>query len=365
MKLPKLTIKNFSLDTCIIQGGMGVGVSLHQLAGAVSREGGLGTISSAGLRTIVSIRDKKVVDTREAVGIEIKKAQELSHGRPIAINVMCALRADYETTIRAAIDAKVSAIICGAGMPTDLPGIQNPGDTALIPIVSSARALEIILGRWKKFHYLPDAVIVEGPKAGGHLGFKMDEIDNPDFALEKILPPVLEVARKNGNIPVIPAGGIYNHQGGVKFLTMGASGFQMGTRFLATNESAATDFYKQAVISAGVDDIMVVGPPSVFPASPCGLPFRLLKTSPMYKNGHEIKCDKRYVLQRGPDGNFSTCQAMPGSANCKSFLCICNGLLASAGYAPGEPPLYTVGTNAYRINKILPVADLMHELCHE
>jgi nitronate monooxygenase len=365
VKLPKLTIKNFSLDTCIIQGGMGVGVSLHQLAAAVSKEGGLGTISSAGLRTIVSIRDGKTVDTAEAVGIEIKKAQVLSGGKPIAINVMWALRADYKDTVRAAIEAGVSAIICGAGMPTDLPGIKDPGNTALIPIVSSVRALEIITKCWlKKFHYVPDAVVVEGPKAGGHLGFGMDEIDNPDFALEKILPPIIDFARKNGNFPVVVAGGVYNHPDIIKYLMMEAYGVQMGTRFMVTNESSAMGFYKQAVISAGIDDITVVGPGKA-PASPCGLPFRLLKTSPMYKNGHIIKCDKRYVLQRGPDGNFSVCQAMPESPNCKSYLCICNGLLASAGYAPTEPPLYTVGTNAYRVNRILPVAELMHELCHE
>ena len=117
-------------------------------------------------------------------------------------------------------------------------------------------------------------------------------------------------------------------------------------------------------VSAGVDDITVVGP-GKFPASPCGMPFRLLKSSPMYMDGHEIKCNRGYVLQRGPDGSLSACQAMPQNPNCKSFLCICNGLLSAAGYAPGEPPLYTVGANAYRIDKILSVADLMRELCNE
>ena len=365
MKLPKLAIKNFSLDICIIQGGMGVGVSLHPLAGTVSKAGGLGTISSAGLRTIVSERDLKVVDTYTAVRIEIEKAQAVSNGQPIAINVMCALVGDYEATIRASIDAGVSAIISGAGLPLGLPSIQKPGNTALVPIVSSARALEIILKRWERVGYRPDAVVLEGPMAGGHLGFKMSEIDNPDFMLEKILLPVLDVANKHGNFPVIVAGGIYTHDDIVKFLAMGASGVQMGTRFLATNESSATPEYKQAVINAGTDDITVVGYPDVVPASPCGLPFRLLAVSPMYRDGHEIKCNRGYVLQRGSDGNLSSCQAMPESPKCRSFLCICNGLFASAGMAPEEPPLYTVGTNAYRVNAILSVDNLMRELCED
>jgi nitronate monooxygenase len=224
MKLPRLIIKNFSLENCIFQGGMGAGVSLHPLAGAVSKEGGLGTVSSVGLKVIVSLRDGKNVDTYTAVRIEIEKAKELSNGGPIAINVMCALVGSYEDTIRASIDAKVSAIISGAGLPLRLPGIQSPGHTALIPIISSARALEIIVKRWERVHYRPDAVVLEGPLAGGHLGFKMNEVENPEFALEKILPSVLEVAHKHGDFPVIVAGGIYTHEDIVKFLTMGAKG---------------------------------------------------------------------------------------------------------------------------------------------
>jgi nitronate monooxygenase len=362
MKLPSLVVKDVRLDNCIVQGGMGVGVSLHSLAGAVAKEGGLGIISSAGLRSVVSSRDGKNVDTYTAVRSELEKTRSLAGKGAIGINVMCAIVKDYDDTIRASIDAGADVISSGAGLPLGLPGIKPPGRTALIPIVSSARALEIIIKRWERQHYRPDAVVLEGPLAGGHLGFtKREQIDDPDFALEKLLLPVLDMAHKYGSFPVIVAGGIYTHEDIIRFLRMGASGVQLGTRFLVTEESAATEAYKQAVVLAGKDDIMVVSYPDKLPASPCGLPFRVLTSSPMYRTRREAKCDKGYVLLPGRDGKLS-CQAMPTSPNNQSFLCICNGLLSSAGHAPTEPPLYTVGTNAHRIDKVLPTAELMREL---
>ena len=175
----------------IIQGGMGVGVSLAPLSSAVAREGGLGVISSAGLKDIVSLRDGKKVDAYTATRIEIEKARSMSgEGGAIGINIMCAILGDYENSVRGAIDEKVDAIISGGGLPLGLPSIQNPGHTALIPIISSARALELLAKRWERLHYRPDAAVLEGPLAGGHLGFKMNDIENPEFVLEKLLPPV-------------------------------------------------------------------------------------------------------------------------------------------------------------------------------
>ena len=363
MKLPELVIKNFRLDDPVFQGGMGVGVSLAPLAGAVAKEGGLGIISSAGLDEIVSKRDDKKVDIYTATCIEIEKAKSISGGRGgIGINVMVAIIGDYEDTIRAAIDARADAIISGAGLPLRLPSIKPPGHTALIPIVSSARALELILRSWEKKHYRPDAVVLEGPLAGGHLGFKYGEIKDPAFELEKLLPSVLDVARKNGNFPVIVAGGIYTHEDIEKFIEIGASGVQIGTRFLATEESSATEAYKQAVISATEDDILVVSYPEVVPASPCGLPFRLLTSSLAYRAERMPLCSRGYVLQRGPDGKLSACKAKPRNPDNKKFLCVCSELMSSAGYDSTEPPLYTVGTNAYRVKEILSVPKLMRQL---
>src|SRR3989338_543044 len=217
--LPKLKIKNFCLNCCIGQGGMGVGVSRYPLARAVADEGGLGVLSSAGLRTIVSLEEGREVSTYDAVRMEIEKARSLSNGGAIGINVMCALVGSYEDTIRASIDAKADAILSGAGLPLGLPGIKPPGHTALIPIVSSARALEIIVKRWERLGYRPDAAVLEGPLAGGHLGFKIIEVDDPEFTLEKLLPAVLEVAHKHGDFPIIVAGGIYTYEDILKFLS--------------------------------------------------------------------------------------------------------------------------------------------------
>ena len=359
MKLPKLVIKNFTIGNCIFQGGMGVGVSRWPLAGAVSEEDALGTLSSACLSTIHSLESGKHLDTYSAVFKEIKMAQERSMGKPIGINVMCAGVSDYKDTIRASIDAEVDAIISGAGLPLGLPGIQPPGHTALIPIVSSARAFKIILKRWEQFGYRPDAVALEGPLAGGHLGFKIEEVDNPEQTLEKLLPDVLDVAHEHGDIPVIVAGGIYTHEDIWVFVDAGASGVQMGTRFLATEESSATDAYKQAVVRAGLDDIIVVSSPGNSPSSPCDLPFRTLKTSPMYMAKRVPKCTHGYLLRQKDGRPF--CKAMPQNTDSELFLCPCSGLLSSCGSDSGLD-LYTVGSNAYRVNEILSVAKLMAEL---
>ena len=134
--------------------------------------------------------------------------------------------------------------------------------------------------KWERLGYRPDAVVLEGPLAGGHLGFKLEEIYLESNRLENLLPPVKDMSEKHGGFPVIVAGGIYTHEDIVRFLKMGADGVQMGTRFLVTQECSATDAYKQAVINAGKEDIIV----SHNPGSPCGLPFMVIKESPMYQN---------------------------------------------------------------------------------
>jgi nitronate monooxygenase len=196
--------------------------------------------------------------------------------------------------------------------------------------------------------------------AGGHLGFRIEDIYLESNRLENLLPEVKETAMRYGNIPVIVAGGIYSHDDIVRFLKMGADGVQMGTRFLVTEESSATDAYKQAVINAGKEDIIVAQKP----ASPCGLPFMVIKESPMFYNGltgkRKPRCDKGYVLTKDKEGNFTQCRAKIDDG-CN--FCICNGLLSSAGYnSEAEEPLYTVGANGYRIDKITTVKELMNEL---
>jgi nitronate monooxygenase len=353
-----LIIKGKAISLPIIQGGMGVGVSLHPLASAVAREGGLGIVSSAGLDRLVSKRTGKKHNIYEAAYEEVCRAKE--NGGFAGINIMRALVKDYDDSVKGALDAKADAIISGAGLPISLPTIQPPKDTALIPIVSSARALDIICRKWEKNGYRPDAVVLEGPLAGGHLGFKMDDIDSDENRLENLLPPVKDMADKYGGFPVIVAGGIYTYDDIISFMKMGADGVQMGTRFLATEESSATAEYKQAVLNAGEDDIIVAHDPG----SPCGMPFRVIKQSPMYVSAlqklRKPKCDKTYVLLKDKEGKFSIC---PAKESNEHHFCICNGLLSSAGYnADKEEPLYTVGTNAYRVDRILSVKNLMAEL---
>ncbi|MFO0754622.1 MAG: nitronate monooxygenase [Thermodesulfovibrionales bacterium] len=356
--LPHLEIKGKKIPVPIIQGGMGVGVSLHPLARAVAREGGLGIVSSACLDRLVSKRTGRRVNTYEAAYEEVSLAREEKGFA--GINIMGALVRDYNDSVRGALDAGADVIISGAGLPLTLPVIQPPKETALIPIVSSTRALEIICKKWEKLGYRPDAIVLEGPLAGGHLGFKMEQLDLEANRLENLFPPVKEMAMRYGGFPVIVAGGIYTHEDIMKFLAMGADGVQMGTRFLATEESSAPPEYKQAVIAAQEDDILVAHDPG----SPCGLPFRVIRHSPMYVSSLQRrrppKCDKGYVLLKDKEGAFTLC---PAKESNEHHFCICNGLLSSAGYNPDkEEPLYTVGTNASRVDRVLSVRELMGEL---
>lgn len=346
--IPGLKIKGFELRNCIIQGGMGAGVSRPKLTREVFRCGGLGVLSSAGLKNIFSLEKGKKYSTYQAVREEIETAIENDY--LVGLNIMRILDESYDETVRAAIDAKIPAIFFGAGVPKR---INNSHDTAQILIASSARTLKIILRYWK---HCPDAVVLEGPKAGGHLGFRFDDLDRPESTLENLLPPVLDIAEKNGNFPVIVAGGIFTKKDIQKFLKMGASGVQVGTRFLATHESSATDEFKRQIVLSSEKDILVVN------SSPCGFPFRILTSSPMYQEKRKPRCDMGYVLAKDVDGKYTVCKAHPNNPLNKEYLCICNGLRAAVGLAPNEPPLYTVGSNAYRIKSIISVAELMKEL---
>jgi len=356
--LPSLTIKGKKIKVPIIQGGMGVGVSLSPLAGAVAAEGGVGIVSSAAIDRIVSKRKGTKQNTYEAVYEEISLAKE--KGGVSGINIMVALMQTYEDSVKAAIDAGADVIISGAGLPMNLPAIKEPKETALVPIVSSARALELICKRWERAHYRPDAVVLEGPLAGGHLGFRIEDIYLESNKLENLFPAVKETAIKHGNFPVIVAGGIYSRDDIIRFIELGADGVQMGTRFLVTRESSATDAYKRAVINAGKEDIVV----AQNPGSPCGLPFMVIKESPMFDDSLNGKrrpyCDKGYVLTKDKAGHFTQC---PAKIDDNTSFCICNGLLSSAGYNTNvESPLYTVGANGYRIDKLTTVKELMNEL---
>ncbi|OJU54409.1 MAG: 2-nitropropane dioxygenase, partial [Bacteroidales bacterium 45-6] len=231
----------------VIQGGMGVGVSLSGLASAVANEGGIGVISCAGLGLIYhKSPGDYVAKCISGLKEEIQKAKEKSKG-VIGVNIMVALT-NYADMVKTSIAEKVDVIFSGAGLPFDLPSyLTKDSTTKLVPIVSSSRAAKIICDKWKNnYGYLPDAIVVEGPKAGGHLGFKVNQIDDEQYSLEKLIPEVISIAdlyKDEKKIPVIAAGGISTGKDILRFLEMGAAGVQLGTMFVPTTECDASETY--------------------------------------------------------------------------------------------------------------------------
>lgn len=266
-------IGNLEIKLPVIQGGMGVGVSLSGLASAVANEGGVGVISAAGLGLIYhkspgDYLNKCIIGLKE----EIRKAKEKSRG-VIGVNIMVALT-NYADMVKTSIAEKVDVIFAGAGLPFDLPSyLTRESETKLVPIVSSPRAAKIICDKWKNnYNYLPDAIVIEGPKAGGHLGFKVDQLEDVHYSLEEILPEVLNVAaqyKDEKNIPVIVAGGITTGDDIRHFLEMGASGVQMGTIFVTTTECDAASEFKEVFVNAKQEDIKII-------QSPVGMPGRAI-----------------------------------------------------------------------------------------
>jgi nitronate monooxygenase len=271
-----LKIGNLTARLPIIQGGMGVGISLSGLASAVANEGGVGVISCAGLGLIYRNTAKDYMESC-IFGLkeEIRKAKEKSSGI-IGVNIMMALT-NFSDMVKTAIAEKADIIFAGAGLPMDLPKYRTEGcTTKLVPIVSSARAARIICEKWKTLYdYLPDLVVVEGPKAGGHLGFKTNQIDDENFTIEKLIPEVVrEVAifeeKYNQEIPVIAAGGIYSGEDMYNIMRLGAKGVQISSRFVTTNECDADIKFKKSYIKAEENDVEII-------QSPVGMPGRALK----------------------------------------------------------------------------------------
>lgn len=242
----------------IIQGGMGVGVSMHKLAGNVSKEGGIGIISTADIGYQEEDFDKNPMEANlRAIGKEIKMAREIAgEDKIIGVNVMVALK-NYAEIVTECVKQKVDLIVSGAGIPKNLPEFVKGTKTKIAPIVSSLRCCKLIVTHWmKKYEYIPDMIVIEGPEAGGHLGFKTEELlPEINVSLEDITKDVVsyigEVEKKTGKeIPVIAAGGIWDGKDIKRFLDLGADGVQMATRFVATNECDASDEFKNMYINA-------------------------------------------------------------------------------------------------------------------
>ena len=350
-KLPDLVIGELHINPPIIQGGMGVLVSSSRLAAAVSNEGALGVVAAVGAGEDTDRKDLSYEDwSSQGLRKILKRARTMTRN-PIAVNVMCAL-SNYEDLVQVAVEESVAAIISGAGLPLKLPGLVPNGGVKLIPVVSSARAASIICRIWwKKYRRLPDALVVEGPSAGGHLGFSMQEIFGPPITLDSIVSGVLDYvktveAAHNVRIPVIAAGGIFTGRDIARFLKLGASGVQMGTRFVCTDECDASPLYKQAYLASTREDIVIM-------ESPVKLPLRVIRNEFVDKvlRGEKTPFQCKYHCLK----------------NCRpesSPYCIANAL-KNAAIGRLSEGFVTCGANAYRIDHITSVKELIAELTAE
>ena len=351
MNIPKLQFGSITADIPIVQGGMGVRVSLSSLASAVAKEGGIGTISSIGLGDIEASKNEYERMSREALEQEIRKAKSMTNGH-IAVNFMGVL-SNADDLITTAVREGIKIIVYGAGLPVKLPGLVEDSSVSLLPIVSSARVAELILRVWnRRYERTADAIILEGPLAGGHLGFSEEQLNKPEkYSLENLLPEVLDTVKayedKYGKkIPVIAAGGIFNGMDIARMLSLGASGVQMATRFVCTVECDVSQEFKQSYINAKEEDIVII-------KSPVGMPGRAIQNKFLQdleiKGRLKIKCPYRCL---------SVCKVS------EAKYCIALALLNSY-FGDVDNGLIFCGENAYRCDKIVTVKELISDLLAE
>jgi len=348
----ELKIGDLTIAVPIIQGGMGIGVSLSGLASAVANMGGVGIISTVG---IGMTRNKENLGYKkgniEALGEEIRRARSNTSG-VLGVNIMSVLT-DFSDMVKTSIDEGIDIIFSGAGLPLDLPSYLVAGNkTKLVPIVSSGRAAGIIAQKWQQnYDYLPDAFVVEGPKAGGHLGFKADALEGAANKLETLVEEVVQVAREikekfKKEIPVIAAGGIFTGGDIKDIMKRGASGVQLGTRFVATEECDASLEFKQAVVDASETDIQII-------KSPVGMPGRTIFNK---------------FLQEAADGKRRPAYCKNNcirSCNPKTTLYCISEALLSAFKGNLKDGFAFVGANAGRVRKITTVREIFGELEEE
>ncbi|MBC8499278.1 MAG: nitronate monooxygenase [Candidatus Atribacteria bacterium] len=355
-EMPKLKIGNLVAKIPIIQGGMGVGISLSGLASAVANAGGIGVIATAGIGMLEPNFAKNFTEAnKRALRKEIRKAKKITEGI-IGVNIMVALTDFYEM-LKVSVEEGVDLVLLGAGLPLRnlkvlLPDKLKEINTKVVPIISSSRAAKIIFQYWQKnYNHVPDAVVVEGPLAGGHLGFKKEQINNPDFTLDKILPQVISEIKPfeqhfSKSIPVIAAGGIYTGEDIYKFMQLGVQGVQMATRFVATHECDASIKFKETYIKCKNEDLTIID-------SPVGLPGRAIRN----KFLEEVSIGVRKPF-KCPWKCLMTCNFK------KAPYCIALALTnAQQGKLKGG--FAFAGANAHRVDKIISVKELIATLLEE
>lgn len=373
--MKELMIGDLTAKIPVIQGGMGVGISLSGLAGNVAACGGVGIISTAQ----IGFRDKEfecnpLRANLRAIDEEIRKAREIAKGGIIGVNIMVATR-KYGEYVKEAVKAGADLIISGAGLPTELPKLVEGSRTKIAPIVSTVKSARVICKLWDR-HYrkVPDLVVIEGPKAGGHLGFSREQLklygadsdgakkdkteekisvlknmgkaESYDDEIRGIIQVVKEYGEKYGmKIPVVMAGGIFDRGDFLHALELGADGVQMGTRFVTTYECDADEKYKQTYLEAKREDIMIVD-------SPVGMPGRAIRNDFIRRKNENRKPVKKCY------------QCLTGCNPADTPYCITRALVNAAVGKVDEALLFC-GENAWKCRKMEHVKDILEEICGE
>lgn len=343
-----MKIGNLKPEVSVIQGGMGIGVSLSGLAGAVAKEGAVGIISTAQIGYRDPDFDKEPVECNlKAIKSEVKKAKEISNGGIIGVNIMTATRF-YERYVKAAVEAGVDLIISGAGLPVDLPKLTEGSDVKISPIVSSLKAYNVITKLWKKkYNRLPDLLVIEGPLAGGHLGFSKDDLQNYskneyDNEIVNIIEAVRKTEKENDcNIPVVVGGGVFDRADMDYYLNLGADGVQIATRFVPTYECDASQAFKDMYIKAEEKDIEII-------TSPVGMPGRAI-----HNKFIEMVADGKRML--------APCRQCISKCNPAEIPYCITKALVNAVTGDVDNGLVFCGHNAYRCSGMEKVSDIIQE----
>ncbi len=353
IELPALKIGNLHIRKPVVQGGMGVGLSLSGLAAAVANAGGVGVIAA----NAIGMLEKDYFKNGRAANLtalrrEIRTARSTSDG-VIGVNIMVAVN-DFHELLDVAIEEKVDIVFMGAGLPIKNLPVEKMRDAGVkaVPIVSSARAVEMIFKMWKKiYNDVPDAVVLEGPLAGGHIGFSAEQIDQPEFQLENLLPQIVEAVKPfeadfGRSIPVIAGGGVFTGEDIHRMIKLGASAVQMGTRFIATDECDADRAFKEAYVACSKEDIGLI-------KSPVGMPGRAIRNS-FIKDS-----------EAGRRPSFKCAWQCLASCKAEAANYCISIALNNARRGKLEQGFVFAGANAYRITGIVPVASLIAELSSE
>lgn len=349
MKMKPLVIGDLIARIPIIQGGMGVGVSRYRLAGAVAKEGGIGIISTAQIGYDEPDFHKHQIESNlEAIKKHLKLAKEIALGGIVGVNIMVATK-QYERYVKAACEGGADVIISGAGLPVSLPEMVKGFKTKIAPIVSSIKAASVILKMWdRKYKTTADFIVVEGPRAGGHLGFSKEQLDkieelNYDEEIKGVIECKKEFeAKYNRKIPVVIAGGIFDQQDIKHAIELGADGVQIATRFVVTEECDASQEYKNAYINAKKEDIKIV-------ISPVGMPGRAIMNP---------------FLNIVDNGRIAVTKCFNCLEHCDpktTPYCITSALINAVEGKINEGLIFC-GDNVHRLTKMTTVKEIFEEL---